>query len=429
MKQYIVLLVTLVFTVVFAGSLSTLAPAYAETRTLLPAGTPGLPSVVRSNEKGHDWVQREAPPSLAASLSVKLFLPVVFSYSPSFVPLGLYAVSEDDFGKVKAGGFNMVHQYDSRQSLAGAKAYLEAAQVAGLKVRQNMPDQYLYAGDEFWIEWVTTLSAYDNLAWWYLPEEPTDHAAIARLYGIVHQYDPRHRPATTYFGTIEGLEDWCDVVDIVMIGSYPEYHGYPRASMKTAIDAARKACPSRVVIGVPQFFDSSDFGGSGGYPTPHAARCDAYTALIAGAKGLDWFSYERGARLTDLWEGLQGIAHELNELGPVVLSPDVPQTVTVDVISGPTQSPKTFSYVYDSIQVLQKEQGGTFLFASNLATGTVVAEFNDLSPDVLAVDVLYEGRRIEVSAGAFRDSFSEADVHVYRAVTNTTRLPLFKSLP
>jgi hypothetical protein len=37
---------------------------------------------------------------------------------------------------------------------------------------------------------------------------------------------------------------------------------------------------------------------------------------------------------------------------------------------------------------------------------------------------LYEGRRIAVSAGSFRDSFAAADVHVYEAVTNSSFLPL-----
>jgi len=347
-----------------------------------------------------------------------------------FFPLGLYDVklNADDFAEVKARGFNMVHIYDPTQSLADAEAYLEAAAAAGLRVRQNMPSQYLYRGDEFWIEWVTTLSAYDALAWWYIPEEPIihdyDHATIARLYEIIHQYDPQHRPAALYFGTTHGLEDWCDVVDIIMIGCYPEYHEEPRACVKRDIDGARADCPSRVVIGVPQFFDGSDWGGTAGHPTPHEARYDAYTALIAGAKGLDWYSYWRGVGLTELWEGLQETAHELNELGPVVLSPDAPQTVTVSVISGPTQSPETVGYVYDSIQILQKGERGTYLFASNVATDTVVAEFSGLSSDVIAVDVLYEGRMIPVSAGSFRDTFAEADVHIYRVVASITFLPL-----
>jgi hypothetical protein len=344
-----------------------------------------------------------------------------------FMPLGLYTVLADEFHAVRAGGFNMVQVYHDTQSLDEAQAYLEAAKAEGLKVLQNMPRDYIHADDSFWIRWVSTLSTSDALAMWYLPEEPTlrgvSHADIARLYNIIHQYDPKHRPAATYFGIEGPLNDWCDVVDIIMAGCYADYEGEPRACMKLWIDTARQDCPSRTVIGVPPFFDASDFGRSGGHPTPHEARFDAYTALIGGAKGLNWFSYQNGARLTELWDGLQGIVGELHELSPVILSSTGPQTATVSVISGPTQSPDVEGHVYDSIQLLQKEVPATYLFASNLATDTVVAEFSGLSPDVVAVDVLYEGRRIPVSGGSFRDSFAEADVHIYWAPTNIVYLP------
>jgi hypothetical protein len=58
-------------------------------------------------------------------------------------------------------------------------------------------------GDEYWIEWVSTLAAYDNLAWWYLPEEPrvADYEAMRCLSEIVHEYDPQGRLAAAYFGT------------------------------------------------------------------------------------------------------------------------------------------------------------------------------------------------------------------------------------
>jgi hypothetical protein len=346
-----------------------------------------------------------------------------------FFPLGLYTVPSDGFDEVREAGFNLVQIYHWTQSLDEAKAYLEAADAVGLKVNQNMPDDYLLAGDAFWIEWVTTLSAYDALAWWYLPEEPIyrnrDPDAMARLYEIVHQYDPQHRPVALYFGVIGRFEDWCEMADIIMVGCYPEYMVKPRACMKTWIDAAQKACPSKVVVGVSPFFDSNDFGVRGGHPTPYEARFDAYTALIAGAKGLNWFSYQEGAYLTELWQGLHGIVRELNELGPVLLSPDIQQMATANIISGPAQSPRAYGYTYGSIQVLEKqERGEAYLFASNLAEDTVVVEFSGLSPDILAVDVLYEGRRIPVSGGSFRDTFAAADVHVYYQSTSATRSPL-----
>ena len=101
--------------------------------------------------------------------------------------------------------------------------------------------------------------------------------------------------------------------------------------MKIYMDAAKEAYPSKVVVAVPPFFEASDFGGPPGHPTPHEAKFDAYTAVIGEAKGVDWFSYYRGSHLTELWEGLQEIAGELNGLGPVILSPSVSQTISVIV--------------------------------------------------------------------------------------------------
>jgi hypothetical protein len=334
----------------------------------------------------------------------------------------------DNIQEVQEGGFNMVQIYHDTQSLEEAIAYLEAAEEAGVMVLQNMPRDYLDASDEFWIKWVTTLSAYDSLAWWYLPEEPTlrgvSHADLARLYNIIRQSDPKQRPAATYFGIEGPLSEWCDVVDIILAGCYPEYSGEPRSCMKTWIDTARKDCPSRPVIGVPPFFDTRDFGRTGGHPSVNEVRFDAYTAIIAGAKGLNWFSYQNGIRLPELWAGLKDVVDELNELSPIIQKPDAWRTVTVEVISGPAISPSHSGHTYDSIQLLQKGRSGTYLFASNLAADNVVVEFNGLAPDVIAVDVLFEKRIIPVSGGKFRDSFSQVDVHIYRMLTSISITPL-----
>lgn len=345
-----------------------------------------------------------------------------------YFPLGLYTVPINKLQEVQAGGFNLVQLYHDTQSLEEAISYLEAAEEAGLMVLQNMPRDFLDASDEFWIKWVTTLSAYDSLAWWYLPEEPTlrgvPRASLARLYTIIRQFDPKQRPAATYFGIEGPLTEWCEVVDIILAGCYPEYAGEPRSCMKTWIDNARKDCPSKPVIGVPSFFDTRDFGRTGGHPSVHEARFDAYTAIIAGAKGLNWFSYQNGIRLPDLWVGLKDIVKELKELTNIIKEQDELRTITVEVISGPEKSPRHSGQVYDSIQMLQKERDETYLLASNLAADTLVAEFSGLDPDVIAAEVLFEKRVIPISGGKFEDSFRQFDVHIYRLLTSISLSPL-----
>ena len=71
----------------------------------------------------------------------------------------------------------------------------------------------------------------------------------------------------------------------------------------------------------------------------------------------------------------------------------------------------------ESIQMLQKEHNGTYLFAVNIAAAGVVVEFSNLPAGAVAVEVLFEDRRIPVSGDSFQDSFAQDDVHIYRVIT------------
>jgi hypothetical protein len=272
--------------------------------------------------------------------------------------LALYDVPMEALPAVRAAGFTFVHVYDSRQSLTDAIRYLAAAEAVGLQVIQNMPSAHLHDGDEYWIEWVSTLAAYDNLAWWYLPEEPrvADYEAMRRLSEIVHEYDPHGRPAATYFGTTH-LARWCDVPDIMLVPAYPDYHRAPRAVARAWLDIAWDACPGKTVVSVQTLFDAN-FDGTGDRPTPVEARGDAYTAIIAGSQGLAWYSYYRGKDLPVLWSAVQELAGEFATLAPVITSPPVSQTIHALVLSGPLYSPDFEGHTYDSIQILQKTHSG-----------------------------------------------------------------------
>jgi hypothetical protein len=335
---------------------------------------------------------------------------------PGFT-LGLYDVPMEALPAVRAVGFAFVHVYDSRQSLTDAIRYLAAAEAVGLQVIQNMPSAHLHDGDEYWIEWVSTLAAYDNLAWWYLPEEPrlADYVAMRRLYGIVHEYDPQGRPAAVYFGTTR-LARWCDVSDIMLVPAYPEYHRAPRAIVPAWLDIARDACPSKAVVSVQTLFDTN-FDGTGDRPTPVEARGDAYTAVIAGSQGLAWYSYSRGRNLPVLWPAVQSVADELVTLTPVIVSPSISQTIRALILSGPLKSPGFEGHTYDSIQILQKTHSGTtYLLTVNLAEAHVEVQFEGLPVNTAEVSVLFEERTLPVANQVFCDGFSPAAVHVYKIV-------------
>jgi hypothetical protein len=154
-----------------------------------------------------------------------------------------------------------------------------------------------------------------------------------------------------------------------------------------------------------------------------------------------WYKWSGGATLRkDLLEEAKRFAWEMNgkdnptPLGQVVLSEDVPQSVRVRAVSGPTESPSTYFYSADrradiqkswpSILTLERQwRGHTYVFAVNAAEvypgkssytdATVKAAFLNLPPTVSKAEVLFEKRILKVTKGAFEDDFNELGVHIY----------------
>ena len=153
--------------------------------------------------------------------------------APTGFPVGLYAVESSSFSDVQAAGFDRVHQYDSKQDESDAIAYLQAAEAAGLGVVQNMPSDFLAYSEAFWAGRIDALSPYAALDVWYLPEEPTNLSAIEQLHDWVRLRDPGNRPAGTYFANLLDLNQWCDVVDVFLVGSYPDVSSNPGHHLRT----------------------------------------------------------------------------------------------------------------------------------------------------------------------------------------------------
>ena len=385
--------------------------AYDDSAGRIVAGTVGL-WTANAGFKAIDDVMvyslAYSPPPMPAPIAPPSFP----KPSLSKWPIGLFDVALTAHSNLHNTDFDTVHQFNSTQTITQAITYLDSAQAANLQVIQNMPEDSFYKSDEFWINWVQSLDSHTALLWWYLPEEPTDYGAIKRLYGIVRQYDNQQHPVVTYFPNPD-LNIWCNTFDAVLIGSFPEYWHVPRANMMARVDLAQTACPNVPVIATPMFFDSN-FDGSGDYPSSAEARFDAFTAIIAGARGLHWYSYYRGVGLTDLWAALQTLSSNIASLHGVLTSPPVLQSIQVQILSGPLQSPQTEGLVYDSIQIWQaKYSGDIYIFASNLATETVKARFTGLTERTEPVEVLFESRSINVVNETFEDIFGANRIHIY----------------
>lgn len=360
-------------------------------------------------------------------------------------PIGFMGVYQGNPGgeaflKIANHGLNVVHEFRSIQEISEAERYLEAADAVGLSVIQNMPACRAYSAsdpvceqyevdvwqEEEWAVFISTLAEHENLMAWFLPDEIDDYAAAANLYKWVHKYDPQNRPVFANPGTYRQgiINRFPKFSDFLWISAYPNFREEPRALVTYAMrrDAAAVAAHNSDIRwgGILQFFDGASFEGSEGYPSAHQIRCDSYQAIIGGATGLWYFSYGLGEDLEATLRGIERVSDEIigsGALDEVILSPDVPQTIVPTIISGPRRSPIVRGEeTYASIQTLQKEHEGAYLFAVNIATDTVVVEFTELPPEATVVEVLFEDRTIAVSDGAFRDSFAESDVHIYRII-------------
>jgi len=368
-------------------------------------------------------------------------------------PLGLMGPSGDTppqlgtltqkLADTTSHGFNIVYEFRGVQEISDAEDYLNKAQAAGLKVVQNMPVCRLYQPNRpicgqppvpLWteVEWanfISTLAAHNNLVAWYLPDEIDNFQAAANLYQWLHTYDPLDRPVYGNPGSFDQsvINLFPAFTEFLWAVSYPELSGEPRALTTHMMKLDANACRGTNTQwgAILQFFDSAHFPEYGrvGHPTARQLRSDSYQAIIGGAKGLWYFNYEmgKGDGLDELWSEMITVTDEIIGSGglvEVILAPDVPQGIITHIISGPAQSPPTQGQVYDSIQTLQKWRtgDGTYLFAVNIATDTVVAEFSNLWPATSTVQVLFEGRTRPISDklfGSFQDSFAPDDVHIY----------------
>lgn len=374
------------------------------------------------------FVDRAAPqPATSEAEPVSTFGPVF--------PVGFMgAPRQESLATIAEGGFNTVHEFRGIQEIDDAERYLDEAASLGLYVIQNMPwcrapmasgapcpgvDVW---GEDEWALFISQLGGHPNLAAWFLPDEIDDYATAADLYTWVRRYDPVGHPVYGNPGTlqVERIAEFTAFSDFVWAACYPEYEDEPRALVTYGMRVDATACQGTDTRwgAILQFFDSADFGLEGGYPTPRELRCDSYQAIIGGAKGLWYYAYERGKDLDGLLEGVSTVADEIAGTGgldEVIASADVLQTITKTVLSGPTQTPRVaWSHVYDSIQTLQKLHRGIYLFATNVATDTVVVRFGNLPAQIEEAEVLFEGRTLPVTNRGFTDTFAADDVHVYR---------------
>ncbi|MGH9322650.1 MAG: hypothetical protein ACRD21_02570 [Vicinamibacteria bacterium] len=257
------------------------------------------------------------------------------------------------------------------------------------------------------------LSELPGLLGWYTADERPAGAAgrVFEQYRLLREND---RDGVTFIAQNRPNElvRWRDATDVVGVDPYPIFNvpegtSSPLEMVTNWVRIANDSVEgSRPVWAVIQFFKH---GAGGHFPTYDELRTMSYMAIVAGAKGLFYWSFgarglewvESPTQKETYWKRLVGVTQEIAGLEAVLVAPD--GAPVLQSVSEP-----------ERIRWLGKELNGTrYVFAVNNTSAHVEATLT-LASSASRADVLEENRSVSVSGRSLRDSFRPYEAHVYR---------------
>ncbi len=261
-----------------------------------------------------------------------------------FFPIGAYrdpSDSVDEFDALVEAGFNVTHNYrfesEAKYTIDDARAYLRAADAAGLKVFMGIRRSLVQAGDLHRIQqWVAALMDEPALLTWYLMDEPVLHSvsagSMARTTDAVRVVDPVH-PTSQVLCRPDSFGDYAASCDILWNDPYP-LPNQPLTMVDEWVRGGREAALDRPYWTVLQGHDvrywheyeqAVEELGPVALPTYTDTRCMAFTALCGGANGLIWYwlpnsAYHIQRDAPNVWGGIEATVRELNDLMPYLVA-------------------------------------------------------------------------------------------------------------
>jgi hypothetical protein len=343
-------------------------------------------------------------------------------------PLGIF--NGGKFKEQADAGFTVTHAYNAMRVFPGVKAddqkakdFLDNTYANGMHACAMVPMEFAYVGQ--WDDFRARIRKFRNhpgLLCWdeeeSLARGTTTMDVLAKMRQIVAEEDPNHpmmvgdsRDAIT---RVKDRSNFFPLkyMDLGMWWWYP----IPLQKREGAALEGEEASASDEMtpptfltqrntdkplwVGV-QSYKKND---KSRYPNYTEYRAQAYIALIHGAKGLMWYGGSvTGGIFLDLkeghWDDLKKVAHEMNEMIPVFLSPtlDAPKF-------SPAKAPMSV--------MLKKTKDGPVLIVANRGASAIEVTF-DVSQHSGSAKVLNENRDVRVSDSKLKDKFEPYEVHVY----------------
>ncbi|MFQ6131322.1 MAG: hypothetical protein ACE5R4_04745 [Armatimonadota bacterium] len=328
-------------------------------------------------------------------------------------PVGIFDVyRRADLQRAAEGGLNVV----VAPRAAMSPEYLSEAHARGLKVIASAMQTNVGA----WRDLLDTIAGSPALVGWLALNEPGARgvapATAARLYEDLAAADPYH-PVLCSLTDAQAMPSFVDSADVVLAASTPVPY-WPLLRVAERVEAARQATEGHkpvwaVIQTVGRVLGRGAAAGPSGLaraPTPEEMRCMTYLALIHGAQGIVYSTYEQlpDARRAafalpkdapKLWAGVCAVAEQVRSLEPAL-------------VEGPTGRPKTGD---ERIQAASFEGGGWgYVIAVN--TESEVAEGLITLPRApRELRALFTQRQPQSVTGTeVRDRFLPYEVRIYR---------------
>jgi hypothetical protein len=326
-----------------------------------------------------------------------------------FFPLGMYHVawsaSREQMLKcledLADAGFNTVHM--SCTDLDVYQEVLDRAQSLGVYV--------IVEGLGAASPGLQRFKNHPAILAWNSGDEPDCANVAPEQVGVnvdaIRDVDPSHLVYTTVANP-DLLERYAPYADVFSNDPYPlTGENTNTIAVANATARARAAVgPARALWMVPQCFGYTK--GPWVIPTPAQERSMTYQAIIEGANGLIWYTYDdiqfKVLEHPELWAMLKQLTSEVTVLMPTLLDP--------------ASDGKRFADGPDGCL-----RGTAITLGSELTILAAHTNNKDLGQQELCVpglpaagkaEVLFEDRSVDVVAGKIRDLFAPYAVHVYR---------------
>ena len=270
-------------------------------------------------------------------------------------PLGIYEVAPEFMPEVKEAGFEVVHIYkwEGTQDDDAAKTYLDAAQVAGLRVfigfdrGHHSPNGIVQGNLELLARRVGKLASHPALFCWYLFDEPEVAAyyvppkRLTAFAELLRMLDPYHPVVMTTWG--KNMNAYRKTWDTHWTQSYSK----PAEVVKTIADHRRLLLNDSPITLLVHCYDQTqsrllkqnqpvnwdDFK-----PDYDWMRAAALVGLAKDVNGLWWWWHAKSvpgwmtaAQNPKTWENLTKVVQEVRSLRPILNADGPTQTGTVVV--------------------------------------------------------------------------------------------------